>query len=128
MLKVIICCSLVMFSYAAFGEVYLCIPEASTGIAHGQDGKDIKATAVKYSDKKYALSNESGKWLLKELIDNNSYTLLDHCVSQYACEKGNGLGGVFFREKDGVFTLFQTVLANTGEYLAVVSEGHCSKL
>ena len=122
--KNIVCSSLFLYSSVVCADTYLCIAEAAAGVSHGGPS-GIQASTYDASEKKFILTNESGKWLVKEL--GNDYALFDNCVSKYHCERKDGYAGAFLRGNDGYFSVTWFTGNETEQYV-MVAKGRCSKV
>ncbi len=114
-----------LVSFCAHAETYLCVAEAGALVEDG--GREgISAALADVSNKKYIQTNDSGKWLVKELGRDSA--LFDTCSSQYFCERASGYAGVFMRApSSGVFSV--TFMTRTNEInQLVVAKGRCTKL
>jgi hypothetical protein len=111
----------------AIAETYLCVPEAGAYVENGGP-RGIAAAVVDQFSEKYVLSDESGRWLLKEL--GKDAPMFDSCVSAYTCENsGKWYAGRFARDpKDGVFTIHFMRIVDDKRLLDVVAKGRCTKL
>ena len=115
---------LALVSSSAYAETYLCVAEAGAVVEDSQGS--ITAGVVNVSQRKYLLTNEGGKWVVKELGMDAPF--FDECPSPYFCERADGYAGTFFRSRStGVFTIVW-LTQNKGANEIVVAKGKCSKL
>ena len=115
-----------LVSFYAHAETYLCVAEAGAVVEDGGREGINAGLLAGVSNKKFIQTNDSGKWLVKELGRDSA--LFDKCSSQYLCESANGYAGVFMRPpSSGVFSVtFMTRLNEINQL--VVAKGRCTKL
>jgi len=117
---------IVLVSGIVHAESYLCVAEAGAAVVHG-GGEPIVARIADVSNQKFVVTNDSGKWLVKSLGQDEA--VFDKCVSPYFCQRSDLYAGTFNRYENGVFsfTWFPPTDKQGHEFLAV-AKGRCSKL
>lgn len=106
---------------------YLCIPEAGAAVEN-TGTKNFQSHVYDVSNYKLIMSDESGKWQLKQHGSNQPQ--FDNCSSEYYCEDTRGFSGVFFRSDDGQFTyVFHGGFESPpGRHKLISLKGLCSKI
>ena len=108
----------------AYAATYLCVAEAGAVVEDSQGS--ITAGLANVSQRKYVLTDETKKWVLKEL--GMDAPLFDKCPTPYLCERSDGYAGTFLRNQStGVFTIVWFT-QHKGANQIVVAKGKCSKL
>lgn len=126
MVKRVLLLSLALAQFA-LADTYLCVAEKGAGIIQGA-GKPIEAHIYDVSTMKWVMSNESGKWVVKEL--GKDFAQFDNCTSEWFCQHLGGYAGVFMRNKEGEFSLtWVSSISEDGKQHGLnVAGGKCSKL
>lgn len=125
MSKVTLAVLMLLTPSAALADAYLCVPEAAAMVTNNDKGR-IDAYAANIPWAKFVLSDESGALSLKMLGHDSA--LFDKCVSEFFCERSDGLwAGAFFRTNDGLFGVVWEDRAGDVSRL-ISAKGKCSKL
>lgn len=119
--------SLLMLSSTAFGETYLCPPDATAGVAPN-DSVDGKFKAGIYDlEEQFVLTNDGGPWHVNQLTKMGSNLLFDKCLSKHFCESSKGYMGTFIMDSKNQFTVYSNQV-RVGIVISYVSRGRCTKL
>jgi hypothetical protein len=118
---------LLLYPINLYATTYLCIGETGAGVENTGAG-GFKSQVYSVSNQKFALSNNSGSWLLKKI--GQDHPVFDQCESEYMCQSKEGYSGIFLRGGDGVFTyaLNQAYGAELQKEIMLTVKGLCSRL
>ncbi len=124
LMKIYIAILLLAFSGSAFADSYLCVAEVGAGIV--EEESKIRAKVFDVSDAKWIITNESGKWVVKQL--GQEFANFDICDSHFHCEASTGWAGYFrFYSKALKFEAVTFGLVNDNASRAL-QMGSCSKI
>ena len=123
-MKIYIAILLLAFSGSAFADSYLCVAEVGAGIV--EEESEMRAKVFDVSDAKWIITNESGKWVVKQF--GREFAHYDSCDSQFHCEASAGWAGYFrFYSKALKFEAVTFGLVNDNASRAL-QMGSCSKI
>lgn len=111
-------------------DTFLCVAEAGAVVEDG-DGIQASASVMDVSAMKYVLTQDGGRWVVKEL--GKEYILFNRCTepsppgAPYFCERSDGYAGTFIRIRKGAFSITWMTQKN-GRDLLVAAKGRCSKI
>lgn len=117
----------------ANSESYLCVGENGASVKEGGDNFDVEL--IDFSDFKYILYKNKGKWSMKKFGINMEF--LDYCPvpktggPPYSCQSSDHdkYKGIFFREDDNTFILISMIANyNAKDVQHFVMKGKCSKI
>ncbi len=110
-----------------YATTYLCVGETGAGVENTGTG-GFRSQVYDVSNQKFALSNDSGKWLLKKI--GQDYPKFDQCDTEYMCRSKEGYSGIFLRGSDGVFTyaINQAYGERLQTQVMLTVKGLCSRL
>lgn len=122
---------IVVITFDAYCETYLCIGEQGAAVMHG--GRDMSVEKYNFSAHKYLLTNSNGSWVLKDFA--NGVVILDECFAAdndkfvNSCRKsGHYFSGYFIRDSDNTFTMDGFRQDDRGRVFRFLLKGLCGKI